>query len=148
MNLEQYLAVPNNDHTVYTFYSEGSNGRIEKVVSYHRIKDSQENLFNLSFGDWNNEINDVDYLAISNNNDLEKILATVASTVVEFLQLNPTALIYAEGATPSRTRLYQMKIASHWSEIGKLLHVYGWTDNQWKPFQKGVNYEAFMAEIK
>ena len=148
MNLEQYFTVSHSDYTQYTFYSEGPNGRIEKVISFNRIPNMSENFYNLSFGDWDHRLLKINHLAISNNSDLEKILATVASTVFKFLVRHPYAFVYAEGATLSRTRLYPMKIAAHWLTICKLMHAYGWINNQWKPFQKGVNYEAFLAELK
>lgn len=148
MDLEQYPFVFSNDHRRYTFYSEGPKGRIEKTVSFYRFPTLYQKIFNLGFGDWDSNKQRIDDLAISNNSDLEKILATIAATAIDFLQQNPDALIFAEGATASRTRLYQIKISVHWSEICKVLDIYSRIDDQWMPFQKGTNYEAFLAQLK
>ncbi|WP_440590452.1 DUF6934 family protein [Nibrella viscosa] len=50
-------------------------------------------------------------LVISNNNDMPKVLATVAQTLVAFFRLRPTSSVIFRGSTPSRTRLYRMAIA-------------------------------------
>ncbi len=82
---------------------------------------------------------------ITNNQDREKILATVASTVLEFTRHFPDVMVYAKGSTPARTRLYQMGIVANWNEIEPLLYVYGFYKDNWLPFEKNVNYEAFLA---
>lgn len=88
------------------------------------------------------KIND---LAISDNKDTEKILATVAATVLEFTQHFPDIMVYATGSTPARTRLYQMGISANWAEIESILKIFGFNSGQWQPFQQNINYEAFLA---
>jgi len=83
-------------------------------------------------------------LAVSNNQDTKKVLATVAKTVIEFLEEHPTAVITAKGSTKARTRLYQMGIAQFWNEIGGRYDVKGFLDRNWQPFEKGKNFEAFL----
>lgn len=56
--------------------------------------------------------------------------------------------IYAEGSTPSRTRLYQMSINNNREEVEKLLDVFGYKDEMWHPFESGRNYEAFLVTKK
>ncbi len=50
-----------------------------------------------------------------NNPDKEKILATVAATVVEFTNHFPYVMVYAKGSNAARTRLYQNGIFASWS---------------------------------
>jgi hypothetical protein len=38
-----------------------------------------------------------------------------------------------------------MGIAANWTEIEPLLIVYGYTNDDWRPFEKNINYEAFLA---
>lgn len=148
MNLDKYEVIANIDHKSYEFYSQGPRGSIKKLIIYTRLAQWTQNVFNLGFGDWDEKTQRLDDKAISNNNDRDKILATVASTVIDFTKLNPAAIIYAEGATPSRTRLYQMGIKAHWDEISKKFHVYGFRQGDWEAFQLGCNYEAFVGSLK
>jgi hypothetical protein len=94
-----------NDPLSYEFYSEGPQGRIKKSVVYSHI---EGNLYNLGFGDWNEELKGLDDSSRSNNGDRDKVLATVAYTALDFIGQFPDAQIFAEGSTSARTRLYQM----------------------------------------
>jgi hypothetical protein len=148
MNLDKYVVVANEDHKSYEFYSEGPKGPVRKVILYRRLTDWSENVFNLGFGDWDEKKQDINDKVTSNNNDREKILATVAATVLDFTERNPGVIIYAEGTTPSRTRLYQMRINANWDEISKLFDIYSFKQGEWKYFERGCNYEAFVVIVK
>src|SRR5688572_18026618 len=66
-----------------------------------------------------------------NNQDRDKILATVAAMVLEFTEHFPEVWVYAQGSTLARTRLYQMGIAAHWDDIDesqKFLEKHGFPD--------------------
>ncbi len=84
-------------------------------------------------------------LSISNNNDRDKILATIASAVLDFTAIFPDMMVYAKGSTPARTRLYQMGIAANYTEISSLLHVYGFLEGHWHKFEANINYDAFFV---
>lgn len=56
---------------------------------------------------------------MSNNNDREKVLATVAAIVIDFTNRKPDAMVLMDGGTDSRKRLYQMKVSNHIKEISK-----------------------------
>lgn len=147
MNLDKYTVVARNDHTSYEFYSEGPKGLIKKVIIYQRFG-WNANIFNLGFGDWDEKAQRMNDKVTSNNNDRDKILATVAATVLDFTKRNPGAIVYAEGATPSRTRLYQMGIRAHWNEIIPYFDVFGYKQGKWEIFSPGKNYEAFFVTRK
>lgn len=88
----------------------------------------------------------IDDLAVSNNQDRDKIFATVAETVLEFTENFPDLLIYAEGSTASRTRLYQISISNNLNKINDLLNVYGFTEESViVPFRKNINYKSFAV---
>ncbi len=148
MDLEKYALLVNTDHRSYEFYSEGPRGRIKKVVQYRQLKNLNEKVFNLGFGDWDEKDQKVNDKVTSNNKDRQKILKTVAATVLDFTKHYPDATIYAEGATPSRTRLYQMSIATFWEEISEIFDTYGFRNGEWEPFEKGRNYGAFVVKRK
>jgi hypothetical protein len=145
MNLSKYRYKTNDSFLDYEFYSIGPNGRIKKVVRYSPQNAGGITYFNLGFGDWNEKKNRIDDLAITNNKDRQKILATVAATVLEFTLHFPDVPVYAKGSTPARTRLYQMGIVANWKEIEPLVRVYGYVEGGWESFRKNVNYQAFIA---
>lgn len=115
------------DDYAYVFISEGPHGKIEKNVVYTYI---EENVFNLAFGDWNKKTKMLDDLTRSNNNDMNKILATVALTTLDFTERFPEARIFFEGSTPARTRLYQIGILHNILEINENFTVMGLLDDQ------------------
>lgn len=148
MQLDKYSTLAFYDYTVFVFYSDGPKGRIKKAIHYTKIPNSGGNIFNLAFGDWIENEKRVNDKIVTNNNDRQKILATVASTVPIFFGHHPHAFVYAEGSTASRTRLYQMGILEYLAEITELLNVYGFKNEDWEIFQSGRNYEAFAVKIK
>lgn len=85
---------------------------------------------------------------VTNNSDQQKVLATVASIVLDFTTKFPDVLVYAKGSTPARTRLYQMGIRVHFRQVESVLFIYGYRNNGWELFQPRVNYEAFLARRK
>jgi len=147
MNLDRYVYLTNNDFHDYEFYSEGPNGKIKKVVRFTCIRKGNPGVYNLGFGDINSA-GLVDDTAISNNADRDKVLATVASTILDFCNRHGNHYIYASGSTQSRTRLYQMGIARLWGKIQAEFEVYGLLDNEWHEFGRNTNYEAFLVKRK
>ena len=145
MNLDRYDFITNKSFLDFEFESEGPNGKIRKVVRYNPINANGITYFNLGFGDLDIKTGRINNLATSNNQDTNKILATVASTVLIFTEHFPDVLVYAAGSTSTRTRLYQIGINVNWAEINTLLHVYGFSEGKWNSFEKGINYEAFLA---
>lgn len=145
MNLNKYPLVSTNEHLTYEFLSEGPNGSIKKVVYFEEIGD---NLFNLAFGDWSEFEQGINDKVRSNNHDRDKVMATVAATVIEFIKHYPKAIIFAKGSTPARTRLYQIGIFSNWHEISQLFVIEGLINGVWQPFEKHINYHAFMASVR
>ena len=57
-------------------------------------------------------------------------------------------MVFAVGSTPSRTRLYRIGISNNLSEIKEDFNVFGYLKNQWTPFEKNQNYEAFLIVRK
>jgi hypothetical protein len=111
----QYKA---EDHFEYfEFYSEGPKGVVKKVVEYQKTSD--ENVYNLAFGDYDEVAKGIDDLSVTNNGDSLKVLATVASTVYAFTDKHPKVMIIATGSTAVRTRLYRMGITNNLEEISQ-----------------------------
>ena len=145
MHLDKYSPLSDATHSTYEFLSLGPKGTIKKVVKYTRI---QPNVYNLGFGDWDEITQGVRDDTRTNNNDRDKVLATVASTVVDFIKYHPGATIFAEGSTPAKTRLYQMGIFGNWHEISQLFDVKGFREGEWEDFEPGKSYNAFVLMAK
>jgi hypothetical protein len=148
MQLETYSFIKRPATYYYEFCSDGPNGSIKKVVEFYKLEEYEEEVYNLAFGDWDEKDHHIDDLAITNNSDRDKVLATVAASVMEFMKDHPQAIILARGSTRSRTRLYQMGIARIWDQISLLFEIQGNINSAWQPFQKGINFDAFLLKGK
>lgn len=149
MNLAKYDYNTDPTYTSFTFQSDGPKGIIEKVVNYQMIPDfvlpDGRQVINLGFGDWDAKNKKVDDSTISNNNDRDKVLATVAATVLEFTDKHGNLPIFAQGSSAAKTRLYQMGINANRSEVEKLFIVLGLLNGRWLKFDSGINFEAFLV---
>ncbi|HTI92472.1 MAG TPA: hypothetical protein VL727_17880 [Puia sp.] len=151
MNLERYEVIKSIDHFEYEFYSEGSKGRIRKLVRFQPFSNDAGEFFNLVFGDLDEDEAGmfIDDSVISNNEDADKILATIAHIALHFTNMFPNAEIYAEGSTASRNRLYRMAINRRLKDIKKLFTICGVTeDNEIEPFIRIKNYIGFVVKRK
>ena len=145
MNLDHYT-IFTTDFQDYEFYSNGPKGKIKKVVRYRRIENNPIT-YNLAFGD-ENDSGIVSDTVISDNQDKDMVLLTVASTVNTFCDHYGNHFIYAESSTAARTRLYQMGIGRLWKEISVDFDIWGYHDGPWRDFRINVNYEAFLVKRK
>ena len=145
MNFPKYPVAANDENSRYLFFSEGPKGKIAKGVIYSHI---EGNLYNLGFGDWNEESENLNDFSRTNNGDRDKVLVTVAFTALDFTSKNPEAQIFVEGSTSARTRLYQMGIAGNLMEIKANFEINGFLFNGWEPFRRGRNYDAFLIKRK
>ena len=91
MQLEKYEYRALEHFISYVFDSVGPRGRIRKAVKYQPMDwdVNGKTVMNLLFGDWNEEDQKIDDSTVSDNNDRDKVLATVAATVLEFIEAWP-----------------------------------------------------------
>lgn len=147
MNEPKYLYKSEENLLVYEFISQGIKGQIKKMVKYSFT--GTENVYNLGFGDFDTETNQINDFSVTNNGDSTKVLATVASTVYAFTEKYPNSWILATGSTVVRTRLYRMGITNNLNEIRKDFVVFGLNDKGlWEKFIIGEDYEAFLITKK
>jgi hypothetical protein len=147
MKQESYTFTKEEGDTTYEFVSNGPKGKIRKTIVYQQVSD-QGDTYNLAFGDLNEKTRTIDDLTTSNNSDTQKVLVTVAKTLLDFMNDHPNAVIFATGSTPSRTRLYQMGISKFYDEIQDKFNIEGYSNSTWRPFKRGKNYEAFLLNHK
>jgi len=85
---------------------------------------------------------------ISNNGDSEKVLATVVAALYAFTDKYPNAWVYATGSTKTRTRLYRIGISKYISEITEDFEIYGEIHDEWKSFEKNIDFVGFLVNRK
>ncbi len=87
MQYEKYgNLITSSDFLEYQFTSVGPKGNIVKLIQFTYTE--QANIYNLAFGN-KLENGSIDDTARDDNKDRNKILATVAATVYEFLNKFP-----------------------------------------------------------
>lgn len=143
---DRYLFESSPDLLTFEFESIGPKGKVIKVVRYKEI--NVHGYYNLGFGDKDPQSNFISDLTVTNNNDSQKVLATVARTLYLFTERYPDAIVFATGSTLARTRLYRIGIANNLADIEKDFFVLGLTDNEWEPFRKSVTYHSFAVRRK
>ncbi|HVU97870.1 MAG TPA: hypothetical protein VHE34_21750 [Puia sp.] len=143
--LEKYSYTSDKTLRVYSFISNGPSGPIRKIAKFTKIGQS---IFNFGFGDLNPMTNDISDTSISNNQDTDVVMGTLGSIIYDFTNLFLDAAIFIQGTNRARTRLYQMNINKHWERILPIFEVFGLKEDQWEPFKKGVNYDAFLGRRK
>ena len=149
MGTDQYDVKANRPRTTFSFISEGPKGKILKQVQYSKMKiKGRKNIYNLAFGDINDGINDIDDQVITDNNDREKVLATVINTIYAFTKHHPKATIFFSGSTASRTRLYQMAIAKFYNDFSDEFSIKGLVNREFVDFEKNKHYLAFLITRK
>lgn len=146
MKIDKYHLKSEANLTVFEFISEGSKGTIRKLIHFQQT--NEPGLYNLAFGDKNHETGEIDDLAISNNGDSEKVLATVVAALYAFFDKHPDAFVYATGSTVSRTRLYRMGITKYYGEITSDFQLFGQIGDEFHEFEIGKEYDGFLAQRK
>jgi hypothetical protein len=146
MHSKKYQLKSTSTFTRFEFISEGPKGAIRKLIEFQETTNPE--IYNLAFGDLNAETGEVDDLAISDNQDTDKVLLTVADSVYTFLNKFSGKFVYATGSTKARTRLYRMGITRFYDTIKKDFYIYGQIDENFVEFEIGSNYDGFLVQLK
>ncbi|CAG5067881.1 hypothetical protein DYBT9623_00608 [Dyadobacter sp. CECT 9623] len=151
MKVPRYPVDQLSEYT-FQFFSTGPRGVFAlRTIFTKENTGSGDELYNLAFGLWNSDLQDIDDRIELRNGDADQVLATVARVTLDFLHQHSGAFIFAQGSTPSRTRKYQMGIYKYFDELPKHIKILGLrTDfnshntSNWIEFKVGVNYQAFL----
>jgi len=146
MKLSKYHLKAESKFTRFGFISEGNKGAIRKLIEFQATSDAD--VYNLAFGDKDPATGDLNDLAITNNGDTEKVLATVVAAVYVFFDNYPATYVYATGSTKARTRLYRMGITKFYEEMQKDFYLYGQVGDDYPEFELGKDYDGFLAQRK
>ena len=131
---------------LFEFESISETKTIRKIIAYELV-DENEFIFNLSLVD-KDENGLVSDMIVSNNKDMEKVLATVIQTLPNFFSEFENSKLFFSGSTPARTRLYQIVIGKYYVEFEREYLIFGFLNQVAQVFQKGINYEAFLISKK
>ena len=148
MEWEIYRLTITGDGLRYWFVSEGPRGRIKKAIEFQWMRGLGSSTYNLAFGDFIEGSVQLNDRSLSNNQDRLKVLHTVATAVIEFLNDHPRSIVLIKANSLARARLYQMMISSVWKEIEPLYEIQGKHRIYWIPFVKGLNYSEFIVYKK
>jgi hypothetical protein len=146
MKIEKYPLKAESSLTVFEFISEGPKGLVRKIIQFQET--NQPNLYNLAFGDKNPATGEMDDLAVSNNGDSEKVLATIVAALYAFFDKHPDAFVYAAGSTSARTRLYRISITRFYGEMIEDFDLYGQIGDKFYEFEIGKDYAGFLTQRK
>ena len=146
MKLPKYHLKAESRFTRFEFISEGTKGAIRKLIEFQTTSDID--VFNLAFGDKDTATGDLNDLAVTNNGDTEKVLATVVAALYVFFDNYPTAYVYATGSTKARTRLYRMGITKFYKEMQTDFYLYGQLGDDYPEFKLDKEYDGFLAQRK
>jgi len=146
MELDKYALKSGPDQTVFEFISEGRNGTIRKIILFQPT--TEPNLYNLAFGDHDPYTGGLNDLAVSNNGDTDKVLATVVAALYAFFELYPDAFVYVTGSTAARTRLYRRGIARFYDEVQADFALYGQVGDDFTAFELNKEYDGFLTKRK
>ena len=145
MNVKPYAVSYDSKRITFGFESVSNRQIIEKIVLFSPL-DETAAVFNLALCDLdeNGELKDD---IVSNNDDVEKVMATMIIIIELFFEANPDKKVFFEGNSPARTRLYQIVINKTFDNLPSFL-IEGITENKVERFQKNKNYTAFFVSKK
>lgn len=146
MKTEKYYLKAETKFTRFEFISEGPKGAIVKLIEFQET--TNPDVYNLAFGDFDPENQEMDDLSVSGNGDTEKVLATVVKAVYVFFSKHPEVFVYATGSTKARTRLYRMGITRFYDQIKKDFYLYGQIGDDFVEFEVGIDYDGFLVQRK
>jgi hypothetical protein len=150
MDIDRYEAIDRSaDFKQYTFISKGPKGDLLKLVKFSafpQVSDSH----NLALGTIRGEL--ADFIETTDNNDRDKILATIFHIARIFSHAYPDQKIFIKGRNEVTTRLYRGAINHGYAEIVKEYFIYGGTYAEiadkynFELFIGNKQYDAFLFE--
>ena len=144
MKRKAYETIQNEDKTVFKFTSTGGKGVIVKVVSFYS---EGGNTWGLGFGDETTE-NEFDDRVISNNNDIFRVIQTVANTIHDFMEAHPGCNVLIEGVDVKRKALYNQVFKRKWEEIRTQFTVFGVSETNIESYDPKKTYGMFVVSKK
>lgn len=137
-----YIATKNN--TIFFFESIGSQGKITKAVVFELNKIGK---WNFGFGDLTDDYR-IDGKVISNNQDVFKVISTVAKIANVFIETYPDRILSIVPVDAKRKMLYNRVFQRHFEEINKQFDVIGTIKELDEPYSSDKMYDEFTLQLK
>ena len=118
--------------------------QFKKLIQFNETQ--VENIYNLAFGDYDQQTHDIDDGVRTNNSDMVKVLATVAEAVHKFTTQYPGCLVFFRGSSESRTRLYRIAISRNYAELSHGFKIFGYINGQAVPFYPTRQFDGFIVQ--
>jgi len=150
MHYSKYDVSVSMAYDYFEFISVGSKGEILKAILFHQTE-ANPSFYNCILGDVK-EDGRIDAWVITNNGDMEKVLATVVAAAFVFSFQYPDCHIVLKGSNKIRTRLYRMAINVNYDTLIEDFDISGMfeADEIIEHFEKGTvkDYDAFLVKRK
>ena len=140
---EHYKYLAFNNNTRFLFESVGVKGKVLKMIVFRRV---EGNLWNLGFGDLKR--GQLDDTSITNNNDVVRVLGTVAKVVFDFVEAYPKRIIRIKPVDEKRKRLYNSVFRRRYAEISNDFFVTGLYENEREAYSPEKFYDSFEITRK
>lgn len=130
----------------YLFVSIGKKGSITKGVRFLQL---HKTLYNLILGDYDEKLEQLDDMSVSDNGDMPKVLATVFKITADFLAKNTDKIVYIQANTILKQKLYARIIRNNYKDIAHAFNVMGILRTQEaEVFEPTKEYIAFLITLK
>ena len=131
------------EKTHYIFASVGVKGSVLKIVQFSSTGD---NVWNLGFGDLNNGF--IDDSIVTNNQDVRKVIQTVAKIAMDFLVQYPNSTLEIKPVDEKRKRLYNGIFLKYLKDIEPLFNVLGTVEGKEETYSPLKFYDTFKITFK
>jgi hypothetical protein len=131
------------DSILFSFESEGANGIILKIIIFTLNEDGT---WNLAFGDWQN--NDINDSVISNNQDIVRVISTVAKVTYVFFDNYPDATVVIKPVDEKRKKLYNIVFKRHYDVITLNFHIFAIINREREIYSPDKQYDSFELSLK
>lgn len=128
---------------LFSFHSEGIQGKILKIVIF-TLQDNGK--WNLAFGDWKDK--NLDDKVMSNNEDVVRVIGTVAKAAYKFFENHPDATLEIKPVDEKRRRLYNIVFQRHFYEIAEKFQIIGIIGEQKENYSPEKLYNSFELTVK
>jgi hypothetical protein len=145
MITESYPFIASSNQTQYFFQSEGKQGVIWKIVIFTHVIDD---MWNLGFGDIDMKTGKIDGSVVTNNQDVAKVLGTVAKIAHVFFADFPKRSIEIKPVDDRRKRLYNYVFQKHFNDIDLSFHVIGSINQVDELYNPNNSYDSFKLKLK
>ena len=143
MITDAYRFIAVQRKTRFIFESEGKQGKIIKIIQFTQL---ESNEWNLGFGDLKD--GNIDDLIISNNDDIFKVIKTVAKVVTVFFQAYPKSTVIIKPIDEKRKKLYNSVFRRHFKDIIIDFNILAIAENNKEAYSPQKNYDSFEITLK